>query len=173
MRRQVGKLMRTCHGPCGGHRAVPPRKSDAFRQQKLPKAKHQNPQAGRTRAREHAFRSQSSTLQTAKTKAFPPDAGKKTLAKGQKKARGRRTSGEQVPRRGGRDQATCERDAVAQPRTCAAASGDTGRRERHQTDDQIFVLSLSPCPLALLHVALGGPMGHHTKGRHSKDKERS
>ena len=115
MRRQVGKLMRTCHGPCGGHRAVPPRKSDAFRQQKLPKAKHQNPQAGRTRAREHAFRSQRSTLQTAKTKAFPPDAGKKTLAKGQKKARGRRTSGEQVPRRGGRDQATCELDAVPQP----------------------------------------------------------
>ena len=169
MRRQVGKLMRTCHGPCGGHRAVPPRKSDAFRQQKLPKAKHQNPQAGRTRAREHAFRSQISTRcrECAKTKGFPPDAGKKTLAKGQKKAPGRRTSGVCRPsargpgreqarcsgragRRHGqswRDQATCERDAVAQPRTCAVRGiGDTGRREPSDARPYIvlsFALSLA------------------------------
>ena len=63
------------------------------------------------------------------------------------------------------------------PRTCAVRGiGDTGRREPSDARPDI-VLSLSPCPLAFLHMALGVQWGTTTttttKGRHSKDKERA
>lgn len=65
-------------------------KKDAFRQQKLPKAKHQNPEEGRMRGGE-SMRSDLTAVEQ-RVALLPSPAQEKDAAKGQKKARGRRTA---------------------------------------------------------------------------------